>query len=40
MQTIDFKLLIDLADKLGVIQAVKNKLLRQPEPRMSLNCVT
>lgn len=29
---IDFKVLIDLADKLGVIQAVKDKLLRQPDP--------
>ena len=29
---IDFKLLIDLVDKLGVIQAVKDKLLRQPDP--------
>jgi hypothetical protein len=29
---IDFKFLVDLADKLGVIQAIKSKLLRQPDP--------
>jgi hypothetical protein len=29
---IDFSMLIDLVDKLGVIQAVKGKLLRQPDP--------
>ena len=29
---IDFTFLIDLADKLGVFQAVKGKLLRQPDP--------
>jgi hypothetical protein len=29
---IGFKFLIDLADQLGVIQLVKDKLLRQPDP--------
>jgi hypothetical protein len=29
---IDFKLLIDLVDKLRIIQAVKGKLFRQPDP--------
>jgi hypothetical protein len=29
---IDFTFLVDLADKLGVIQTVKDRLLRQPDP--------
>ena len=28
---LDLKSLVDLADKLGIIQAVKSKLLRQPD---------
>jgi hypothetical protein len=28
---IDFKIVIDLADNLGVIQTVKDKLLQQPD---------